>query len=281
MRTVTVYCLASLMLAGLLTAGGCVSKAQYDELMAMNRKANDERNAALAAAQQLRAENQRLTEELANAQNALAGKDKEIALLQAAKADLQKAFDDLMSKYQALAGRPVQAIPDIALPPELDKALKELAEKYPGLLTYNPKNGMVKLSSDLTFEKGSDFVKAEAKAALAKFVEIVNTQTGMRYNIYIAGHTDDIPILKPETKRTHPDNWYLSVHRAVSVEKELSSAGLAQQRIGAMGFGEYHPIAPNAAGKKGNALNRRVELWIVPPDRFLTLTSSSAAPAAE
>jgi chemotaxis protein MotB len=277
MRTLTVYCLAALMLAGLLNAGGCVTKAKYDELMAMNRKANDERNAALAAAQQLRAENQRLTEELANAQNALAGKDKEIALLQAAKADLQKAFDDLMAKYQALAGRPPQTIPDIALPPELDTALKELAAMNPDLLEYDAKHGMVKLKSDLTFEKGSDFVKPEAKAALAKFVQIVNSQTGMKYNIYIAGHTDDIPILKPETKRTHPDNWYLSVHRAVSVEKELSSAGLAPQRIGAMGFGEYHPIAPNAPGKKGNALNRRVELWIVPPDRFLTMTSASAA----
>jgi outer membrane murein-binding lipoprotein Lpp len=66
MRTCTVYCLAVLVLAGMLSTGGCVSKAKYDELMAMNRKANDERNAALAAAQQLRADNQRLTDELAN-----------------------------------------------------------------------------------------------------------------------------------------------------------------------------------------------------------------------
>jgi chemotaxis protein MotB len=274
-----VYSLAVLILAGMMTAGGCVSKAKYDELMAMNRKANDERNAALAAAQQLRMENQRLTEELANAQNALAGKDKEIALLQAAKADLQKAYDDLMAKYNALAGRPPQVMPEIALPPELDKALRDLAAANGDLLEYDAKHGMVKLKSDLTFEKGSDFVRSEAKAALAKFVQIVNSQTGMKYNIYVAGHTDDIPILKPETKRTHPDNWYLSVHRAVAVEKELSTAGLAPQRIGAMGFGEYHPVAPNAPGKKGNALNRRVELWIVPPDRFLTLTSTSASAA--
>jgi chemotaxis protein MotB len=277
MRTFTVYSLAVLVLLGMLTAGGCVSKAKYDELMAMNRKANDERNAALAAAQQLRAENQRLTDELANVQNALASKDKEISLLQSAKNDLQKAYDDLMAKYQALAGKPPTIMEGIVLPPELDVALKDLAARNPELLEYDARHGMVKLKSDLTFEKGSDFVKPEAKAALAKFVQIVNSQTGMKYNIYVAGHTDDIPILKPETKRTHPDNWYLSVHRAVAVEKELSSAGLAPQRIGAMGFGEYHPIAPNAPGKKGNALNRRVELWIVPPDRFLTLPSTAAA----
>jgi chemotaxis protein MotB len=276
MRTCTVYCLAVLVLAGMLSTGGCVSKAKYDELMAMNRKANDERNAALAAAQQLRADNQRLTDELANAQNSLTAKDREIALLQTAKNDLQKAFDDLMAKYEALAGKP-SVISEIALPPELDVALKDLAAKNPELLEYDARHGMVKLKSDLTFEKGSDFVKPEAKAALAKFVQIVNSQTGMKYNVYVAGHTDDIPILKPETKRTHPDNWYLSVHRAVAVEKELSSSGLAPPRIGAMGFGEYHPIAPNAPGKKGNALNRRVELWIVPPDRFLTLTGAATA----
>jgi len=66
---------------------------------------------------------------------------------------------------------------------------------------------------------------------------------------------------------------YLSVHRAVAIKKVMEKAGLAAARIGVMGFGEYHPIAPNksSGGKnRGNQANRRVEIWIVPPNRFLT-----------
>ena len=162
----------------------------------------------------------------------------------------------------------------IVLPPELDKQLRELAEANPEIMEYQPKYGMVKLKSDLTFDKGSDEVAAGAKEALAKFVQIMNGSVAAKYNVYVAGHTDDLPIVKEETRRRHPDNWYLSVHRAVAVEKDLATEGLTPERIGAMGFGEYHPVAPNAANKRGNAVNRRVEIWIVPPDRFLTLPGS-------
>jgi len=86
-----------------------------------------------------------------------------------------------------------------------------------------------------------------------------------------------MPIRRPQTKRTHPDNWYLSVHRAVAVQKELARAGLAPARIGTMGFSEYHPVEPNAPGNKGNGANRRVEIWIVPPGRFLTQPTTVAA----
>ena len=67
------------------------------------------------------------------------------------------------------------------------------------------------------------------------------------------------------------------MHRAIAVQGVLSKAGLTPARIGAMGFGEYHPVAPNAPGKKGNRLNRRVEIWIVPPDRFLTESGTEEA----
>jgi len=161
------------------------------------------------------------------------------------------------------------------LPPTLDKALRDFAAAHPELLTYLPKYGMIKLNADLTFEKGSDdlsTLSAQAKEALKKFVEIINSDAAAKFNVYIAGHTDDIPIAKPETKRRHPTNWYLSVHRAVSVLKELGRDGLTDSRMGAMGFGEYHPVAPNAPGNKGNVANRRVEIWIVSPERFLTVT---------
>lgn len=271
MKTPLATAMVGCLLVGLIPTGGCVARAEYDKLMAMNRAANAEKEQALAAAQQLRVENEQFAQERDAARAALEAKNGELALLEAAKSDLQKRFDDLMAEYTRLTGRAPAPLPAIVLPPELDKQLRELAEANPGIMEYLPRYGMVKLKSDLTFAKGSDEVASSAKDALARFVRIMSGSVASKYNVYVAGHTDDLPIVREETRRRHPDNWYLSVHRAVAVQKEMATGGLVQERIGAMGFGEYHPVAPNAPNKGGNAANRRVEIWIVPPDRFLTL----------
>jgi len=267
--------LATIAFAGLLMTSGCgPTKA---ELLAMNRSANEERNKALAEAMQLQEENDRLQQMLAQKDAALSAKQQEIDLLERAKNELQRALDELQGKF----GREIPSPgPMIALPAALDAELRKLVEQYPDLFEYLPQYGMVKIKADLTFEKGSDAVSSQAKEALARFAEIVNSQAGSKFNVYVAGHTDDIPVLKPETRRTHPNNWYLSVHRSVSVQQELVRSGLAPQRIGVLGFSEYHPVEMNAPGNKGNPANRRVELWLVPPDRFLTAGSTAGGVAA-
>jgi chemotaxis protein MotB len=265
------------ILSGMLFTGGCVSKQEYDDVLAANRRAQLQLEQLQDAYRKLQMENQALGNSLKDLQAAnqkLAG---DADLQRNQNKDLQAAFDALNQRYQALiAGtKPIELPEGPLLPPTLDKALRDFAAAHPELLTYLPKYGMIKLNADLTFEKGSDdlsTLSAQAKEALKKFVEIINSDAAAKFNVYIAGHTDDIPIAKPETKRRHPTNWYLSVHRAVSVLKELGRDGLTDSRMGAMGFGEYHPVAPNAPGNKGNVANRRVEIWIVSPERFLTVT---------
>lgn len=282
MRRFLAVPLAVAVVAGVLSTGGCVSKEEHDKALAANRRAEDALQKALADMQALRKDNERLKDEIAARDAQIAALKQEIAVLEKTKAELEKALADLKDTLAKIKGAPSSLPPQIAIP-ELDSMLRELARQYPELFEYNAKNGMLKLKSDLLFEPGSDVVQEGAKQALAKFVEIMNSAKAAKYNVYVAGHTDDMLIKKPETKRKHPNNWYLSVHRAVSVEEVLQQAGLASTRMGAMGFSEFHPIAANASGNKGNKVNRRVELWIVPPDRFLT-TSGTAdeapAPAA-
>ena len=266
--------LAVLMLVGMVfSAGGC--NAERDKLMNLNRKANELRAEAEARARQLQADNEALQRALTEKDKQIVAMQQQIDVLELARADLQRALDELRSQQ----GGTIQAPSPIALPADLDKELRDLVEKYP-ILEYLPEYGMVKLKTDLLFDKGSDNVSAQAREALGKFAQIMNSATAQRFSVYVAGHTDDIPIRKPETKTLHPTNWYLSVHRSVSVEEVLAGAGLAEARIGAMGFSEFHPIAANAPGNKGNSVNRRVELWIVPPDRFLTRSGATATPAA-
>ena len=264
------------LLATLLPAGGCVWKADHDRALAANRRCNAELLKSQEALKTARGENQKLLANLSALNLSGRGRDEQIAILTQARNDLQGRLDRLQTLYDSLKAGPKLPERIGVLPPVLDKALRDFAAANPELVEYLPRYGMVKLKSDLTFGLGSDEVQPDAQAALAKFVEIINSPAAAKFHVYVAGHTDDVPIKRPATRERHPDNWYLSVHRAVAVQQILASAGMDEHRIGAMGFGEYHPIAPNKPGKKGNEANRRVEIWIVPPDRLLTKGDGAA-----
>lgn len=276
MRSYLVMLLAVGMLACMLSTGGCVWKTEHDKVLAANRRCNEALNKSQEALRAIRGDNDKLAADLTAAREDLTRKQADNAALEAVNKDLDANLARLQEMYDKLKNQPTISIG--ALPPALDKALRDFARANPGLVDYLARYGMVKLKSDLTFARGSDMVQEEAAGALAKFVEILNSPAAGAFHVYVAGHTDDIPVRRAETKRRHPDNWYLSVHRAVAVQQILVKAGLAEGRICAMGFGEHHPVAPNAAGNKGNRLNRRVEIWIIPPERFLT-KSTAAAPA--
>lgn len=262
------------VLVGLLAGGGCVSKAEHDEALALCRRANDRLQEALGEVRTEREAKDQLAERLDEANQARKAKQREIALLESQNGDLQKNLDDLKARYDRL--RELEApLRPTALPAAVDAALQGFARSNPELVEYLPKYGMVKFKADLTFEKGSDDVSSTATEALTALVEILNSEAAAAFHVYVAGHTDDIPIQKRETLRRHPTNWYLSVHRAVEVQKVLVKAGLEPKRIGAMGFGEYHPVEPNKPNKKGNPKNRRVEIWIIPPERLLTVSGEA------
>lgn len=278
MRTYLAMPVVCAVLLAAMTTGGCVPKKQYDEAMQANRRIRGMLDKSLAAQRELRADNQKLTDDLAAKERLLAAKDEKLGLLQSAHDELKKNFDTLDKAYQALKDRPTKVVFG-GLPKEVDKALREFAKEHPQLVEYLPKYGMVKFKADLTFALGSDEVQPGAVEALGAFAKVVNSPEAAKFHIYVAGHTDDVPIRKPATRRRHPNNWYLSVHRAVAVQEVLDKAGVSPERLGAMGFGEYHPIAPNRPGKKGNVANRRVEIWIVSADRFLTITGGAGSAA--
>jgi chemotaxis protein MotB len=153
----------------------------------------------------------------------------------------------------------------VALPVELSDALSEwAAQSGSDLVTYDAERGVVRFKSDLLFQPGQDTLQPQAAEQLKALAQIFDSAAAANFDILIVGHTDDIPIKKAETKAKHPTNWYLSAHRAISVQSILGSSGVDENRIAVVGMGEFNPIAPNAAGQKGNPLNRRVEIYIVP-----------------
>jgi chemotaxis protein MotB len=149
------------------------------------------------------------------------------------------------------------------LPAELSSMLEDWA-KGSDLVSFDAGRGIVKFKSDLLFDKGSDEVAPSAMEAIKALCKILNTDQAKEFDIIVAGHTDDLPILKPETKAKHPNNWYLSAHRALTVLDAMTSNGIVSDRASVRGFGEFRPVVPNELNRKSNPQNRRVEIYIVP-----------------
>ncbi len=109
----------------------------------------------------------------------------------------------------------------------------------------------VEMKSGMLFSSGSAKLSKAADPVLGKLAEIVREMPDNP--IYIEGHTDNVPIRTKE----FPSNWELSAARAASVVRKLIEAGVAPQRLAAVGYGENHPVADNKS-EEGRYRNRRV-----------------------
>ena len=88
---------------------------------------------------------------------------------------------------------------------------------------------------------------------------IAATLRPLSYNIRVEGHTDNAPIHTPQ----FPSNWELSTARATFLLQYLiSNAEIPAQRLSAVGYGEYRPVASNDT-PEGRAANRRVDLVVL------------------
>jgi len=244
-------------------ASGCVSRDEYlrekfarrkstERAETLERDLADERNRTMA----LESERQSLRREL-DSKSALADTLKgEVSRLDAYSKGLKGELDDLSTK-----GIGDIKVVKVKLPAELDRALKALAAQYPDAVEYDPQRGAVRWKSDLTFAKGSDAVRSGAMPSLKAFADIVKSAEASQFEVIVVGHTDNLRI-GPVTAQKHPTNWHLSVHRAIAVMNALTRDGVAPERMGVMGYGEYRPLVPNPA-RGGAEANRRVEIYLV------------------
>ena len=149
-----------------------------------------------------------------------------------------------------------------------ESAVNELKEKLTNsLIGYQnsgisviQKNGKVYVSLDnsLLFKSGKTDIDWKGKTALLKVAE--SLQNLSDFDIMVEGHTDNVPM----KSSTIQDNWDLSVLRATSVVRYLSTEGkLDPIKIIPSGRSKYVPIdAENTA--EARAKNRRIEIILSP-----------------
>ena len=232
--------LAVLLVVSLLLWASAVGKERGLESL---RSKLDEANASLASAQD---ENQKDQDQIATLQSKAADLEQEKdAAAQLAKGLENEMRADLESK---------------------DVTISNLQ----GRLTVN-------ILDRVMFDSGEAILKPDGEAVMRKVAAILAEHSQLK--ILVNGHTDNVPI-RPEARHRFASNWELSTARALAAVHFLTEqAGVDPHRVGAVGYGEFRPIADNATAE-GRARNRRIAITILPDELAGADTVPGVVPTA-
>ncbi len=121
----------------------------------------------------------------------------------------------------------------------------------------------VSLVDTVLFNSGEAELRPEARDVLDKVGAFLKDIPDR--DVRIEGHTDSVAI-GAKLKYIHPTNWGLSAARSVEIARYLHEVvKLNPERLSAVGYGKYRPIADNSTAK-GRSLNRRIEIQLVAPE---------------
>jgi len=149
---------------------------------------------------------------------------------------------------------------------ELDEAAQQLADSIEDAMADLVDAGLidvrrdkrwieVEIKSSILFKSGSAELSAQSVPVLSKLADKIKPLDNV---IHVEGFTDNVPINNFE----YVSNWELSASRAASVVHLFTRLGIDPQRMAAIGYGEFRPIASNTT-PAGRATNRRVVLVIM------------------
>jgi len=190
-----------------------------------------------------------------------------------ARADNQKDADQITELQAKLSGlEQEKAATGQAAKSLEDEMRQELQSKD---VTISKLQGKLTVSilDRVMFDSGEAVLKPGGQSVMRQIAGILAEHPTLK--IHVIGHTDNVPI---HTAR-FASNWELSVARALAAVHFLTEkAGVDARRVGAVGYGEFRPIADNATAE-GRAKNRRIAITILPDELAGADTTTPAAAA--
>ena len=263
-----------LMSVGLVFTS-CVSKKQYAELEAKQKKTQDLLNTATVKLNACEAD-----KAAANAR---------IASLEERIADLRKTNTDLIESSKELTILTKQGATN------LEKSLESLKEKDLKItrlqdalnkkdsvtlalvtslkkevgindedIEINVEKGVVfiSLSDKVLFKSGSYNLSNRANVILGKVATVINSKPD--FEALVEGHTDNVPY----SSGVLVDNWDLSAKRSTAVVRKLMELGANPAQLIAAGRSEFVPIVANDS-PENRSTNRRTKIYVLPKiDQF-------------
>ena len=247
-------CLVVAFFAATVGLSGCAAKrrvaeleVQVSQLQGQLTEAERARTSLLAALEKMRGDVSRVQSEHAReVERLMAERERAIREAEAEKAretqQKVKQVDELLEAQRQLAE---------SLKKELGDARAKLERTERGLV--------LTFLDEIFFDSGKATVKPEGEQSLEKVAKVLK-ETVPDSPVAVEGYTDNQPIRYSGWK----SNWELSSARALAVVHYFSeSQGVAPERLRAVGFGEFHPVASNDV-PEGQRQNRRVEVVILP-----------------
>ncbi len=281
---------AVLILSCTAVLSGCVSNATHQMKLNENQHLQTVIKGLEADYQRLTADKQQLVERNDVTNQRLLEAIERNALLQE---DLLRARADLKRVEKVLADRSAEAgsamsemrmeidrltasNQDLARQLEAELLAREarLAEiqgtydELVGKLEDEIRRGEVKISElngkltvnvvdNILFDSGQAVIKPAGIKLLQQIGDVLKSTIDK--NVQVEGHTDNVPI-RGALANVYPSNWELSTARATTVLHFLQDKiGIRGERLSAVGYGEYQPVASNATAE-GRAQNRRIQI---------------------
>ena len=206
------------------------------------------------------------------------GRQKDVESMQAAaetlKTDLANARAQIRTNQDLIASLTNQ-IADLQKQKEqVSKSSKSLEDEMRSQLeskdvTISKLQGRltVNIVDRVMFDSGEAVLKPDGEVVMRKIAQIL--QEHPQLSIHVVGHTDNVPIRQTAQSR-FASNWELSTARALAAVHFLTErAGVDPRRVGAVGYGEFRPVADNST-PEGRAKNRRIAITILPEELNMT-----------
>ena len=146
---------------------------------------------------------------------------------------------------------PPPSVADLARPTLSDLLTERIAQGTISVREF-PDRAIATLVGDNLFASGKSKIDSRAIPLLEEIAVTLNRYGGA---ILITGHTDNIPIRRPE----FPSNLDLSEARAISVAKILIRELIDRDRVVVEGIGDLEPLNDNST-RELRSKNRRVEI---------------------
>ena len=133
----------------------------------------------------------------------------------------------------------------------------------------------VEINDSVLFAPGQAKLEPLSISALSAVADVLAQN---EFPITIEGHTDNVPIHTPQ----FPSNWELSAVRATTVLRLFAEAGVPQDHLTAIGYGEQRAVESNDS-VEGRARNRRVTILInaLEPEAPPQVLTEMTAPVQE
>ncbi len=269
-----------------ITLGGCVAKSalvektvEADQLstdLAEIKSQHDELSAEYANLQaekaNLQNSNNALNEDIERAgvdidrlEAVISDRDTETGN---AMAEMREEIDRLMTANRELElAIDKERIARLARIAQMQSTYNELVDKMEteikrGEITISELKGRltVNMVNRILFSSGSAEIKEEGLAVLQRVADVVKDIADK--DIRVEGHTDNVAI-SSRLKGKFASNWELSAARAATVVRALRDADIPGERLSAVGYGPFRPVADNDT-EEGRSQNRRIQIVLVP-----------------